>query len=308
MTNFMIGPIPEGLQKQVKPYAIAENAFEELTNAYQWRGRIVRRQGYTLLGRLANNTPVMGLRTRELFNLNRQQLIAFDTTDAYGFDPLTSLFTPLPSVMPTVWSGTNYQFFFTTNYAGAFWATNFNPGLHGFDVTDFSFQAGTGPWTVNVTAPGNTFQVGDIVYFLNISGAGEPNNLIFAEVITAGDPTFTVEASEGGPFTDAVGITGFVLSPSVSVPGQDGIRYYGTLTNGDGWANYNPPIDPNNALAGCLLIFPYRGYLVFLNTWEGNDPDTLINYGNRARWTQIGTPFYAPPIPTVPSPQTADGL
>ena len=53
------------------------------------------------------------------------------------------------------------------------------------------------------------------------------------------------------------------LNAFVTVSGQDGIRYYGNLTNGTGWANYNPPIDPNNALAGSLLIFSYRGYLVF---------------------------------------------
>ena len=68
--SFLIGPIPDGLRKDVKPFAIPENSWETLENAYQWRGRIIKRPGYTLLGNLSNGTPVMGLRTRELFALN----------------------------------------------------------------------------------------------------------------------------------------------------------------------------------------------------------------------------------------------
>src|ERR1700674_5654607 len=94
--KFMIGPINDGLRKDVKPEAIPEEAFEILTNAYQWRGRIVRRQGYTLLARLSTDggttflgLPVMGLKTRELFGIDLQQLIGFDTTTAYLFNGTT---------------------------------------------------------------------------------------------------------------------------------------------------------------------------------------------------------------------------
>lgn len=304
-SNFMIGPIPEGLTKNVKPFAIAENAFAQLTNAYQWRGRVVRKSGYTLLGRLTNNTPVMGLKTRELFGLGLQDLIAFDTTDAYFYNEGTSAFVALPSVMPTVWSGADYQFFFTENYAGSFWATNSKAGLHGYAITNFTNQAGAGPWTVDVTAVGNNFQLGDIIYLLNVTGTPSGNNLIFGTVTIAGAPIFQMTATIGGPFTNGVPTTGIVLSSTRSKTGQDGIRYYGTLSNGTGWANYNPPIDPNNALAGALLMFAYRGYLVFLNTTEGNEAG-VQNFGNRARWTQIGTPYYSEPVPTAPNTQFVD--
>ncbi len=323
-SNFMIGPIPEGLRKDVKPYAIAENAFAALTNAYQFRGRVVRRQGYTLLGRLANNTPVMGLKTRELFGLNLQQLIAFDTTQSYAYDVGTNSFLPINSsitpINPFLWSGANYQFFFTTNYAGAFWATNFKPGLHGFALSNvggldaFTMQAGTGlTATVNVHVVANTFAVGDFVYFLNVTGPAAANNLAYGQVTAinvTGDPNLitvtSLNPAAAFAFVNGTATTGIVMVTTQSIPGQDGIRYYGSLTNGTGWANYNPPIDPNNALAGALLIFPYRGYLVFLNTWEGNNPSNLTNFGNRARWSQIGTPYYSQPVPTTPSAQTVD--
>jgi len=308
MNTFLIGPTDEGIRRDIKPFAIPENAFETLTNAYQWRGRIVRRSGYTLLGRLANGTPVMGLRTREEFNIGVQDLIAFDTTTAYVYDGTN--FVVLPSTIPVVWSGTDSQFFYTTNYANAFWATNSKPGLNGYTVTLFAGQAGGGPYTVNVTAAGNNFQVGDRVYFLNVTGVAADNNLRQAIVTIAGNPTFTVMSTDDnslGPFVNGVASTGIVLSTMRQRVGQDGVRFYGTLTNGDGWANYNPAIDPNNALAGALLIFAYRGYLVFLNTSEGNEQN-VFNFGNRARWTQIGTPYYQEPVPQTPNIAGIDPL
>jgi len=301
-TKFLIGPIKDGLRKDIKPYALTEDAFAQLINAYQWRGRIVRRSGYTLLGRLANKTPVMGLKTRELFGLGLQQLIAFDTTQAYAFDAGTLTFIPLPSVMPVIWSGTDYQFFNIANYAGAFWATNSKPGLNG--VAIINAVAGVGITTITTLTP-HGFTTGQTVAIINITstasdGSDDLNGNTYIITVT-GLNTFTIPFQTTSTYSSG----GIALNSQVAIAGQDGIKYYGDLTNGTGWANYNPPIDPNNALMGALLIFPYRGYLVFLNTTEGNEAG-FFNFGNRARWTQIGTPYYSQPVPTTPSPQTVD--
>lgn len=313
-SNFLIGPVKDGLRKDTKPWTSPNDSFETLTNAYQWRDRIVRRSGYTKLGRLANGTPVMGLRTYENFGIGLQTLIAFDTTDAYQWNGST--FINLPSIMPVTWSGTDYQFFYTTNYVNAFWATNSKPGLNGWAVQLFAGSAGVGAAaTVNVTAAGNTVAVNDFVYFLNVTGPPAANNLVYAIVtaIIVPGTSFTVQVQKvnglspdaGFTFTNGIPTSGMVLDSMKTVTGQDGIRYYGILSNGTGWANYNPPIDPNNALVGALLIFAYRGYLVFLNTTEGNEQG-IFNYGNRARWTQIGTPYYSDPVPVFPNQQTVD--
>lgn len=327
MNRFMIGPIGQGLRKDLKPFAIPEDSFEVLRNAYQFRGRIVRKTGYELLGRLTLDgitfpeLPVMGLKTRELPGINIQNLIGFDTRNAYTYSG--GSFTALPSVMPVVWNGTDYNFFWTTNYAQSFWATNNVPGIHGWSVTLFANAAGTGTSaTVDVTSAGNTAAVGDFIYFLNLSGAAAANNLVTA-IVTAinvgGNPNvITVQAvSVPATFTWTNGIvTGFMLDSTQSISGQDGIRYYanvsvnlpgGVTPVGLSWVNYNPPIDATTALAGCLMIFAYRGYLVFLNTYEGT-PGNISNYPNRARWTQIGTPYYANPVPNTPNLQTFDPL
>lgn len=297
--NFIIGQIGDGLRKDLKPWATPEDSWDVLINAFQFRGRIVRRPGYVKMGVLANGTPVMGLRTKEDFGVNTQTLVAFDTTNAYEWDGTT--FIALPSVMATVWSGTDYQFFFTTNYANSFWATNSKPGLHGAPI--FGITNAAAPTAQVTTTTPHGFTSGQTVVFINVRGMTQINGQSDIITVTGAD-TFTLNTIN----TSAYGVYasgGIALNSSVSVAGQDGIRYYGVLSNGTGWANYNPPLDTNNALVGALLIFPYRGYLVFLNTTEGNEED-VFNYPNRARWTQIGTPYYSPPQPVFPNLQGVD--
>ena len=71
--------------------------------------------------------PVMGLRGRELNAINVEQTIAFDTVYAYRYLGGWQEFIP-----GTVWTGTDSEFFWSTNYwvgdgnAKIFWVTNFS--------------------------------------------------------------------------------------------------------------------------------------------------------------------------------------
>lgn len=73
--------------------------------------------------------PCMGLLDRELNNVNSEQLVAFDTKYAYNYSSGFQEF-----ISGTTWSGTNSDFFWSTNYwvtPGAsnkklFWVTNFS--------------------------------------------------------------------------------------------------------------------------------------------------------------------------------------
>lgn len=74
------------------------------------------------------------------------------------------------------------------------------------------------------------------------------------------------------------------------------IKYYNGTAAG-GWNNFQPVVNGTpTTLNGSLLILPYKGRLVALNTFEGT-----TNFSNRARWSQIGTPYAgaAPPVATV---------
>jgi hypothetical protein len=90
--------------------------------------------------------PVMGLRTRELTTINKEQLIAFDTAKANRFrdsiDPKIFIDITFYSGSGTAfsWTGTNSDFFWTTNYRNAFWVTNFVSG----DQPTWNASAGSG--------------------------------------------------------------------------------------------------------------------------------------------------------------------
>lgn len=74
------------------------------------------------------NLPVMGLLSKELDNLNNEQLVAFDTVYAYQYSG-SGFEEYLPG---TTWTGTDYNFFWGTDYwvdmanIKIFWVTNFS--------------------------------------------------------------------------------------------------------------------------------------------------------------------------------------
>ncbi len=145
--------------------------------------------------------PVMGLRSRELNNINNEQLIAWDQVYAYKFAGGFQEFIP-----GTTWTGNDSDFFWTTNYwvtpaptnAKLFWATNFS-----------------GP---------------------------------------SGDP----------------------------------IRY----TDSSVWIDFAPTINAaGEVLAQCQAILPFRGRLMVFNTYEGVNLATSIQFRQRIRWSAIGNPI-----------------
>lgn len=50
--KIVVGPIDKGLRTDRTPFVIDNDSFPTLLNAYQWRGRIKRKRGTALLGRL----------------------------------------------------------------------------------------------------------------------------------------------------------------------------------------------------------------------------------------------------------------
>lgn len=74
----------------------------------------------------------------------------------------------------------------------------------------------------------------------------------------------------------------------------DGINYW-NLTNN--WTNFRPVVSGAVVLNAALIILPYKGRLVVLNTTE----DTST-FPNRARWCQLGTPYVLNDLTHKPAP------
>jgi len=53
-----------------------------------------------------------------------------------------------------------------------------------------------------------------------------------------------------------------------------------------GWSGFRPTVNGVTQMTQALIILPYKGRLVVLNTTEGGS-----NFQSRARWSQIGSPY-----------------
>lgn len=246
------------------------------------------------------NLPVMGIRERKVTNqINQNATVFFDTRYAYQF--AGGFFSELPSTLTTTWNcnepslpgvtGDGLHLFWSTNFQtnplsqDYFWATNNKSGLHQYTVTDFSGQANPSPgvYTVDVTSAGNTFQVGDFIYFVNAKTSSTTfslNNLLSGTVTAAGNP-FTITGSQ--LYTNEAGlVSGMAVSPNRNVSG-DGVRLY----DGTTWSNFNPATNAINVVTAALITLPYKGRMLFFNTEEGNSAGPLTRFPNRVRWSQL---------------------
>jgi hypothetical protein len=261
--------------------------------------------------------PVMGLRdfvsTVESFY---PLLVAFDTTNAYqvnqaGVPFFYNVTYYKVSQNPFVWSGQDYQQFWTTNYSGALWATNSKPGLH-MKTGTYVSGSGTTAIVITLAAGSPTLVVGDYLWF-NEWGSNTINGQT-AQVTNISGSDITVTFAT----TVTASGTGQVQFLTASVSGQDGIKWYdgdptsGTgipTATGKGWVNFAPPLTAstvsiNNTppalyyLIGALIILPFKDRLLFFNPTIGTSGGTIIQLQDTVIWSWNGTPYYASPVPT----------
>lgn len=249
-----------------------------------------------------NYLPTMGLPTREINVINQEQLIAFDTTKANVFNAnaVVPQFSDITfyktTALPFSWTGADFQFFWTTNYQNAFFATNDNPGFQEFVITNISAAASA----VITYSGGDVFQVGDIIAITNVIQPSTDTFFINGQTgtVTAhGVGTITVNINTSTGFTY---MSGGLIHSLTRTQSGDGIRWY----DGTGWVNFQPPLSATltgtnvNILQTALIIIPYKGRLVILNTQEGVAGGAVTNYAQRARYSEIGTVYYNALVPT----------
>ncbi len=354
----LIAPFNSGLSLYYKPFLIGKDAFTNLTNCYSQRGKIRKREGSSILGRLpkwattssiTNTTPPIvtlaahGLITGDMVHLNNVQnsLIAGITTGV-----VTTITTNIPHGLAPgqivrCFGGTGTAF---TGNGGNF------PGLNNLLIPVITVPAAN-QFTLNADTEGLTAVAGGAVFTalnnvaFRITRLG-PNTFSLQNLFTQQDVVASGSAITADIYLPVVGLRTFLQQSSLSefliafhpkkafefdtttqafvdisfdttstaiswtgikdnffyscnyasvmwaTNNVDPIRYFnGNL--GNGWADHTPTLDgAGNILNKALIILPYKGRLVVLNTTE-----TGQSYPQRARWSQIGTPFYhlAPP-------------
>jgi hypothetical protein len=289
MDRFFIGPMNLGIQTNMRPWAIQDGAYEQLENAYVFRGRVVKR--FQLIG--LNSTDFYTSRFRidlgntaagtgnfgpfvcpgtvygigQFFTIGDTVLTV--TSNAAGAVAMlstgaaTGTFDAATGTVTIMGNGENpstpVYFYPSTPVMGLRRyeerSTNIDDPLIGFD-TQFSYQWNTvtspNAWEF---LPGAVWTGADYQFFWTTTWRGLTNNSDILFVTNNNQP--------------------------------DGIRYW----DGAAWGLLNPVYDNGGqTIDTCLLIIAFKDRLLFLNTTEtvAGVPTTFYN---RMRYSQNGSPF-----------------
>ena len=299
--RFLIAPIGNGLALDTKPWLQPDDAFEELENVYDFRGRIRKRFGSLFMG------------TSQLTSRLR---LFVDNTDING-DINDSI--PL-DIVPFI----GQQFSAGTEI---FTITSVNPGLqdmmHTGGATVAKFNAATRNVVINGTAgstplyfyPSNP--VMGITNYQNGPITNQPSYAFdtqFAYTWAGGGwvrsgtnvwhgdnlDFFWAFCWQGSSAQDILMyVTNFNATPGINPPVTDDSMYYFDGTN---WVQFEPVVFQNTLgrnqfIKTARIIVAFHSHLLLLNTIENNDAvagypaSTNYHFPFRCRFSFLGSPI-----------------
>lgn len=283
--RFMIAPINTGLETDVKPWILPDDAFANLNNAYVFRGRVRKRFGSYLMGSDPNDPQLSRLR------------IQVDTTDGLGdasgtvpgasgavgqmFSIGTQLFTVVTSGAANMnWTGNAIGASFNTaTGAYNFTAVDFinsavywYPGLPVMGITNFEIEdedINDQPTFAFDTRFAYQFTAGAWQRLGTAIWSGDNSQFFWA------DTAFGATASGSLLF-----VTNFNQ--------PDNIKYWDGVT----WTNFSPIYSGTDTIVTARIIVSFKGRVLLLNTVETVTGIPLI-FGSRVRFSQVGDPTEA---------------
>jgi hypothetical protein len=316
--RFLIAPINSGLQTDLRPWLIPDDAFAQLQNAYVFRGRVRKRFGSRLMGTGWSSPSVQGLYSRlaiPLGNTNGSGNISvsvpgteFNIGQAFsvGNEIFTVYQIGTPGVMLTTGASTVHTYNTTTgavviNGAAATTETYFYPGQpvmglcnyesgpinnqpsYAFD-TQFAYVFSGGFWSRS----GSPIWHGTYTDFFWTCNW---QSIVISPAIMFVTNFFVVNYNgagsanddpiwyfDGTTWTAAIGVNGFYFMPT-PVGGPVGAPRTGPF------------------IQTARIILPFKNRLILLNTVENNNADsdptltTNKNFVNRCRYSHNGSPF-----------------
>lgn len=288
---FLIAPQKTGLETDIDPFLLPEDAYPELENMYVYRGRLKRRLGYGTLGRLehAFTASSLGNSGASPWSFN-----IFTLTTTGASDPNKTI--KEGSVVITISSG---PIVFIDQGDG----TLTSPTAGNSGIINYS----TGDVTLTHTAGAGVATAIDFSYYPNRIVMGLTNYELtainrerllafdtrYSYLYSTANNRFEVIPNSATPTTWTTTDIQFFWSYNAFQSGAntllwatnnnatDGIRYY----NGSVWTNYVPRLASGGTptLQTALIILAYKERLIALNTQEAG-----VRYPNRVRFSQIG--------------------
>lgn len=307
-----------GLFTYTEPFLAPEKSYQNLQDAYCWRGRVKKKLGTTLIGRLRRTFPVTAF-TNPIsdatltYNIFTEVGITEPNAQIQQENPSKPISTPLTIVIAAPISQT------LTDTLGTGVLTVGGPGAA---ITSATINYNTGDLTLVFGGAGGASAVTatfgyypslpvmgcrtqetppineEVTIFFDTKYAYKYNILTgeFIELPSAAPTTWN------GSNSDLFWTTNYYYE--VATPSHllfwatnfnmgltpDPIRYYNTAT----WTTFQPSLVAGGArkLENARIIIPYKDRLLFLNTWESELPGPkLTNFRQRVRWSWNGDPL-----------------
>jgi hypothetical protein len=308
---FLIATPRIGLERDMEPEWLPNDAYPDLEDCYMFRGRIQRRRGFNFLGRLVEQKTQTfavriappDVRTGPLtipggaVQIQPGSVSITDTVTTFVDDGMGNM-------VLSAGSGTGGPIDYFT---GAFLVTFTGAAPAGPPAVTAIFSVYFGRPVMGLrtrelpainaeqliafdTAKANVFSNTNQM-FQDITFHKTTGN-IFSW--TGSNSNFFWTTNYLNAFWATNSTRGFQATVDSTNPALgDGLRWY----DGTGWINFLPQVDGSNFLMGSLIIVSFRNRLVMLNTTEGTAFGSFTNYPQRARWCQNGTPYYVAPVP-----------
>lgn len=285
-----IKAMEQGLVQSRQEFILPDDAYPTLENAFVWRERIKRKQGFKLVGRLRRiltgqalgNTTGGGSLSKNLIStLSLQSTAQIEVGSVVVVIGALTFTDNGLGILVSSGAGSG-----TINYAtSALTITGAGGGLPA--VAAFNYYPGLPVMglrqeELNATNAEKTIAFDTVYAYEFVSGAWR--EFIAGTTWTGFDYNFFWSTN----YWVGDGNLKIFWTTNFSGTLGDPIRY----TNGSAWADFAPTIDAvGNKLTQCLVMLPFRSRMVVGNTLEGNALATSVSYPNRIRWSAIGNPF-----------------
>lgn len=285
-----------GLVLDRKPYLLPDQAYQTLENAYVWRERVKKREGLQLVGRL-----------RRLFT---NSSLGNSGASPWTFNIYSTLVPPIvPEAHAEIEAGsviiTVGVIVFTDQSDGTLTSVTVgNSGIINYITGNVTLihTAGAGVATIITFGYFPALPVMGIfqqdesqvneerTVFFDTVYAYVWNGSAFEEFIpgtiwSGTDADFFWCTNYRGSTED---VRLFFATNNV-INAANPIRY--TDTAAAAWTSLIPAITATKFLFQARILIPYYGRLLAFNTWEGTLIGNALNFFNRCRYSQIGSPI-----------------
>lgn len=302
--RFLVAPLSSGLQTNMRPWLIPDDAYAQLQNMYLYRARLRKRFGSTYT--YPETAPTAG--TEQLYSRMRINVGTLTSGAKSGTVPAAvgaigqlfsignNIFTVYQSSGNMLKNGTATTYTFDTSNGNfvfdgladadgtvVYWYPAYPiMGIAQFESSEINFE----PTYVFDTKYAYTWNNGWERSELEAdSGAatwtGSNSNFFWASSWRGSDA-----------YSDLFFVTNFKFTAGGSTSLADKLRY---LSSANEWTFFTPTVNSGGTtLYTCRVVLPFKDRLLALNTVEDiSGAGTLQQFANRCRFSQNGNPVDA---------------